>query len=78
MCFRFLFSCNDFSHAIGFMSRWIISKTDEEPRIYNSSQKQKHYFWGQEKAQGQMILKRRQNCSGVDKAIFYFLLFFLN
>lgn len=43
---------------------------------YNTSQKQKHYFWGEGKAQGQMTLKRRQNCPEIQKPIFYLLLIF--
>lgn len=74
MCFRFLFSCNDFSHAIGFMSWWMdYIKNRSAVQRYNTSQEQKHYFWGEEKAQGQMILKRKQNRSGIHKPIFFFL-----
>lgn len=81
MCFRFLFSCNDFSHAIGFMSWWMdYIKNRSAVQRYNTSQEQKHHFWGEEKAQGQMILKRKQNRSGIHKPIFFFylVLFFLN
>lgn len=77
MCFRFLFSCNNLSHAIGFMSWWMdyIKKQISSPTMQHFTGA-KTLLLGRRKAQGPRILKRKQNHSGIRKPTDLFIVIF--